>query len=129
MIEFVMDDRKTNELSGFEFDGIKSNWQGEMHTRIINNADKPLEVWSFAQYKETMSNKELAKNIYIELFVDGKLKNGKDTFKVWKRLGIPFTIQPKQIVVVDMKFTTGEIEETIAGRTGIFDFEFGIQEN
>ena len=123
-----MDDRHTSELSGFEFEGIKSNWKSEMHTRIINNADKPLEVWSFVDYKQTQTNKLLAENIYIELFVDGKLKNGKDTFKVWKRLGIPFTIQPKQIVAVDMKFTTEEIKETVAGRVGSFDFEFGIQE-
>jgi len=128
MIEFVVEDKKLKEMTGFEFEGIKSNWEGTLHTNIINNDTEPVEVWSFVEYRETNSNKLLANNLLIELFVDGKLKNGKDTFKVWKRLGIPFTIQPKQIVAVDLKFTTETIDEVVAGRTGIFDFEFGTKE-
>lgn len=132
MIYFIQDGKLESEISGVSFDGITSNWTKNYKVKM--RTIKECEVLSFCQYEVKNDPANLRYSLFSQIIVRDEennviLETDKKSFLKWKSQGHKLgKFLQGATYEVEIIFTTDEMPVIAVGKTGQFDFEFGILE-
>jgi len=133
-------ENQTSEISGVSFDQIISGWTYDYLVKITNTSSSSLNVSSFSNYQTDQDPADLRYSLFVELFPwndtnnngsvdDGELGDslGKKSFVKWKTEGFNLGIfDSGKVYGYVLRFSAAELSDAKQGKSGVFDFEFGI---
>lgn len=130
----------TSEINGVSFDQIINGWSYDYLVKLANTSSANLNVSSFSNYQTDLDPADLRYSLFVELFPWNDANNngvveetelglslGKKSFVKWKTEGFNLgTFEPGKIYGYTLRFTAEGLTDAKQGKSGVFDFEFGI---
>jgi hypothetical protein len=130
----------TSEILGVQFDNIMNYWENDYPVKIYNVSKNTLTLKSNANYSTALDPDSLRYSLYVEIFPWNDSNNnglvdegevgetlGKKNFVKWKTEGFDLGFLGKgEIKSYVLRFSADGLTDTKMGKTGQFDFEFGI---
>ncbi len=130
----------TSEISGVSFDSITNGWASDYLVKLHNQSPNSLKIKSFANYTTAEDPASLRYSLFVELYPwqdlnnnglveEGELKEslGIKNFVKWKTEGFDLgSFESNKTYGFLLRFTADNITDTKQGKSGNFDFEFGV---
>lgn len=133
-------ENQTSEINGVSFDQIVNGWSYDYLVKLSNTSSTSLNVSSFSNYQTDQDPADLRYSLFVEILPWNDINNngileenelgtslGKKSFVKWKTEGFNLgNFEANKVYGYVLRFSAGDLTDSKQGKSGTFDFEFGI---